>query len=125
MNIIQYHNSSSIFTQIHDYKNCHFYSRSTAQPHQYVFEDFCAKLIPRPGKSDTQYIMRCLFCQCNVSRDQDANHQCIYGDLGKASWGGNVFFRALPECQMGCLRRQNKKWTHSCTFFWKQFDLNI
>ena len=28
-----------------------------AQPHQYVFEDFCAKLIPGPGKSDTQYIV--------------------------------------------------------------------
>ena len=117
MNIIQYHNSSSIFTQIHDNKNCHFYSRSTAQPHQYVFEDFCAKSIPRLGKRDTQYIVRCLFCHCIVSRDQDANHQCIYGDLGKTSWGRNVFFQALSECQMGRLRRQNKKWAHSCIFF--------
>ena len=52
MNINQYPNSSPIFTHIHENTNC-----SMAQPHQYVFEDFCAKLIPGPGKSDTQYIV--------------------------------------------------------------------
>ena len=52
MSTIQYPNSSPIFTHIHENTNC-----STAQPHQYVFEDFCAKLIPRPDKSDTQYIV--------------------------------------------------------------------